>query len=98
MGKPENGLPGRREHHAVLFVCYRERLRATGMQDGIRDSTGINIHHSTMHKILRDRHLTSKAAKEEPETRVDPPRAHLLQLHAAHGLQIARRRKVIPVL
>ena len=47
MGRPENGLPGRREHSAVLSVRYREHLGAAGMQDGIRDSTGINIPHST---------------------------------------------------
>ena len=39
IGRPENGLPGRREHSAVLSVCYREHLGATGMQDGIMDST-----------------------------------------------------------
>ena len=48
MGRPENGLPGRREHSVVLYVRYREHLGAAGMQDGIRDSTGINIPHSTI--------------------------------------------------
>ena len=53
MGRPENGLPGRREH-----------LGAAGMQDGIRNSTGINIPHSTIHKILKDEHLASRQPKK----------------------------------
>ena len=64
MGRPENGLPGRREHSVVLFVRYRKRLGAVGMRGGIRDSTGINISHSTIHKILRDEHLASKQPKK----------------------------------
>ena len=59
-GRPENGLPGRREHSAVLSVRYREHLGAAGMQNGIRDSTGINIPYSATHKILRDGHPGSQ--------------------------------------
>ena len=64
MGRPENSLPGRREHSAVLSGRYREHLGTTGMQDGIMDSTGINISHSTIHKILGDEHLASKQPKK----------------------------------
>ena len=64
MGRPENGLPDRRERSAVLSVRYREHLRAAGMQDGIRDSTGINIPHSAIHKILRYEHLASGQPKK----------------------------------
>ena len=63
-GRPENGLPGRRERSAVLSVRYREHLGAVGMQDGISDSTGINIPHSTIHKILRYGHLASGQPKK----------------------------------
>ena len=97
MGRPENGLPGRREYSVVPFVRYREHLEAAGMQDGIMDSTGINISHSTIHKI--ERQISGiRAAKEEPETEVCLLRAHLLQLHVAHRLQTAGRQQVVSVL
>ena len=43
MGRPEDGILGRREHSAVLTARTEDHLGAVRLHGIIRDSTGINI-------------------------------------------------------
>ena len=61
MGRPENGLPGRREHAAVLSARTNMHLGAARIESDIEAGVGIHIPHNTIHKILID----SGEAKEE---------------------------------
>ncbi len=61
MGRPIIGLPGRREHSAVLSVRATNHLAAKRIEDIIENQTGIHIPHNTIHKIL----LENDMAKEE---------------------------------
>ena len=47
MGRPANGLPGRREHSAVLSAAEKKRSSARALEEIIGASTGIHIPHNT---------------------------------------------------
>ncbi len=57
MGRPQNGLPGRREHSAVMSARHAEHMGAAGLQQRIANQTGIHIPHGIIHKILRDEEM-----------------------------------------
>ena len=46
MGRPKNGLAGRREHSAVLSAAGDEHSGARALEDIIESGTGIHIPHS----------------------------------------------------
>ena len=48
MGRPSDSMPGRREHSAIL--TYRQDIyrKATGLENGIGNATGIHIPHNTI--------------------------------------------------
>ena len=60
MGRPANGLPGRREHSAVLSVNNGQRRGARNMEARIEKETGMHIPHNTIHEILMDNSLASE--------------------------------------
>ena len=62
--RPENGIPGRREHSAVLTTQTEDHLGAVRLHGIIRNSTGINIPYNKIHQILRDENLTSEHPKK----------------------------------
>ena len=98
MGRPEDGLPGRREHSAVLTARTEDHLGAVRLHGIIRDSTGINIPYNKIHQILRDENLASEHPKKSRRRTWIRFERYLFELHVAHGLQAARRRQVVPVL
>ena len=57
MGRPAKGLPGRREHSAVLSCCNQGRRMAVRLETIIKRSTGIHISHHVIHDILKDEEL-----------------------------------------
>ena len=57
MGRPVEGLPGRREHSAVLSCCNQSRRMAVRLETIIERSVGIHISHHTIHGILKDEEL-----------------------------------------
>ena len=64
MGRPPNGMPGRREHSAVLSARHSEHLGAAALQERIREQTGMNIPHGTIHRILRDERMAEAHPKK----------------------------------
>ena len=64
MGRPRNGLPGRKEHSAVLSANRKWQEGSTNLKETIEVNTGIVIPHRTIHKILRDENLASKQPKK----------------------------------
>ena len=61
IGRPAKGLPGRREHAAVLSARTTKRLGAMRIESTIQANLGIHIPHNTIHGIL----LENDIAKEE---------------------------------
>ena len=57
MGRPENSLPGRREHSAVLSVQGRRRRGAVRVEKSIEQDIGIHIPHDTIQDIMRENDL-----------------------------------------
>ena len=57
MGRPENGLPGRREHSAVLSTQGRPRRGAVRVEKSIEQDIGIHIPHNTIQDIMRENDL-----------------------------------------
>ena len=53
MGRPKNGLPGRREQSAVISCRQAAHLGAAGLEGEIEGATGIHIPHNTIHDILK---------------------------------------------
>ena len=64
MGRPKNGLPGRREHSAVLAARTGDHLGAVRLHGIIQASTGIDIPCNIIHKMLRDEDLASENPKK----------------------------------
>jgi len=65
MGRPPNGLPGRREHSAVLSTITDECLGASRIESGIEENVGIHIPHNTIHKILLDNDVAKEERKKK---------------------------------
>ena len=57
MGRPENSLPGRREHSAVLSVQGKRRRGAVRAEKSIEQDIGIHIPHNTIQDIMRKNDL-----------------------------------------
>ena len=64
MGRPQAGLPGRKEHSAVLSEKQNWHAGAVTLCKHIRAHIGINIPHGTIHKILRGRGPGQKTTKQ----------------------------------
>ena len=64
MGRPEDGISGRREHSAVLTARTEDHLDAVRLHGIIRDSTGVNIPYNKTHQIFRDEDLASEHPKK----------------------------------
>ena len=90
MGRPEDGLPGRREHSAVLTARTEDHLGAVRLHGIIRDSTGINIPYNKIHQILRDEDLASEHPKKSKRCKWIRFERYLFELHVAHRLQAPR--------
>ena len=65
MSRPANGLPGRREHSAVLSAYCKHRYGAVRTEGLIEQNEGIHIPHNTIHGIMRDNGLASREPKKE---------------------------------
>ena len=65
MGRPANGLPGRREHSAVLSAAEKKRSSARALEEIIGASTGIHIPHNTIHSIMKSNGLASDDLKKK---------------------------------
>lgn len=64
MGRPVEGLPGRREQAAVLSNRTKNRRGAVRLEKIIKNRMGIHITHRTIHNILKDEELAeSQPAK-----------------------------------
>ena len=65
MGRPANGLLGRREHSAVLSAYCKHRYEAVRTEGLIEQNERIRIPHNTIHGIMRDSGLASREPKKE---------------------------------
>ena len=64
MGRPKNGVYGRREHSAVIYG-YGLRVGGAGsIRTHVSKDIGMNIPHHNIHKILTDERLASKDKKK----------------------------------
>ena len=52
LGRPAAGLPGRREHSAVLSARYANEHGAVQLVGDIEEGTGLHIPHNVIHQIL----------------------------------------------
>ena len=57
-------MPGRREHSAVLSARHSEHQGAAALQERIREQTGMNIPHVTIHSMLRGKRLAKAHPKK----------------------------------
>ena len=64
MGRPQNSMPGSKEHSAVLSARQVEHAGAALLQRRIITQTGINIPHGTIHHILRDENMADSNPKK----------------------------------
>ena len=64
MGRPPNGMPGRREHSAGLSARHEDHAGAAALRRIIAQQTGMNIPHGTVHHILRDEGLAEAHPKK----------------------------------
>ena len=64
MGRPRDGLRGRREHSAVLTASRENHVGAVRLHRRIEESTGIDIPYNKIHQILRDEDLASEQPKK----------------------------------
>ena len=65
MGRPAAGLPGRREHSAVLTARYANEHGAMNLVEDIEARTGLHIPHSIIHKILTDEDLAEQQPRKK---------------------------------
>ena len=73
MGRPVNGLPGRREHSSVLTAKNDQRGGARMMEEIIEEETGIHIPHNT---LLMDNGLASELGKRRRRKWIRYERMH----------------------
>ena len=64
IGQPETGIPGRKEHSAVMSAHHKYACRAVKIEERIRDDTGIHIPHMTIHSILAEDDYTLRTPKK----------------------------------
>ena len=63
-GRPPNGMPGRKEHSAVLTYRQAIHLGADELEGVIEEATGIHIPHNTIHAILKSEGLANTESKK----------------------------------
>ena len=64
MGRPQDGLPGRREHSAVLAARGENHVGAVRLYRRIEESTGMNIPYNKIHMVLRGEDLAAEQPKK----------------------------------
>ena len=64
MGRPPSGVPGRREHSAILTYRQTTHLGATELEALIERDTGIHIPHNTIHDMLKDEGMANTESKK----------------------------------
>ena len=64
MGRPHNGMPGRKEHSAVLSVGMHDIAGSAILHHTIRKQTGISIPNQTVHVILKDNEMAASQPKK----------------------------------
>ena len=64
MGQPSGGMPGRREHSAILTYRQAAYLGATGLEKVMENATGIHIPHNTIHDVLKDEKMANIESKK----------------------------------
>ena len=64
MGRPPQGMPGRREHSAVLSARQAEHTGAVALQRIIASQTGMNIPHGAIHAVLKDENMAETHPKK----------------------------------
>ena len=69
MGKPANGLPGRRERLTVLSAYCKHRYGVVRTKGLAEQNEGIHIPHNAIHDIMRDNGLASREPKKERRRR-----------------------------
>ncbi len=63
-GRPAKGLPGRREHSAVISCCRQDMRMAVRQKVVIWQEIVIHILHHVIHEILRDEELAENQPKK----------------------------------
>ncbi|MDE0526732.1 MAG: DDE-type integrase/transposase/recombinase, partial [Thaumarchaeota archaeon] len=64
MGRPPGGLPGRREHSAVISCCRQDRRMAVRLEVIVREEIGIHIPHHVIYRILKDEEIVENQPKK----------------------------------
>ena len=65
MGRPENSMPGRREHSAVLSARQGEHEGAVRLNGIILQQIGMNIPCGIIHQILKDENMAEEQPKKK---------------------------------
>ena len=64
MGRPPDGLAGRREHSAVLSYCKQARRMAVRLEKIIEIASGLRITHHVAHQLLRGEEIANSQPKK----------------------------------
>ena len=64
LGRPRGGLPGRREHSAVLSARYANEHGAVRLEADIEAGTGLHIPHNAIHRILAGEGLAERQRRK----------------------------------
>ena len=64
MGRPQDGLPGRREHGAVAGLHAQCRAGAARLEVCIERKSGLHIPHNKIHAIMREDGLAVEQPKK----------------------------------
>ena len=64
MGRPPNGIPGRKEHSAVLIYRQAAHLGADELEGVIEEATGVHIPHNAIHAVLKSEGLANTESKK----------------------------------
>lgn len=60
VGRPCNGLAGRKNHSAVFSIRHRQQNGDVIFVKTMESQTGLHIMHDTIHRILIDKDLASR--------------------------------------
>ena len=64
MGRRPNGMPGRKEHSAVLTYRQALHLGADELEGIIEEATGLHIPHNTIHDVLKREGMANTESKK----------------------------------
>ncbi len=96
MGRPANGLPGRREHSAVLYAHGLTGHGAVRLEAVILDDIGIHIPHNTIHSIMRENDLAARQPRKSKQRKyVRYEREHSNSLWHTDYTQLKDKRWLI---